>query len=129
LGGLSSRPWGATIDVGKGEIMFDINGKRSSFEFRPRLEACNMIEVKYVPPHRRVVKEEPRKKEGLKKKKEPKKKDVKKAKEDVASVKTKEEKPLVKTKKMTKPEDKPVPKMVRKWVPKISMPAKSVDPK
>jgi hypothetical protein len=90
---------GATIDVGKGEIMFDINGERSSFKFRPRLEACNMIEVKDVPPHRRVVKEEPRKKEGLKKKKEPKKKDVKKIKEGVASVKTKEEKPLVKTKK------------------------------
>jgi hypothetical protein len=84
---------GATIDVGKGEIMFDINGERSSFKFRPRLEACNMIEVKDVPPHRHVVKEEPRKK------KEPKKKDVKKIKEGVASVKTKEEKPPVKTKK------------------------------
>jgi hypothetical protein len=24
---------GATIDVGKGEIMFDINGERSSFKF------------------------------------------------------------------------------------------------
>jgi hypothetical protein len=57
---------GATIDVDKGEIMFDINGERSSFKFRPRLEACNMNEVKDVPPHRRVVKEEPRKKEGLK---------------------------------------------------------------
>jgi hypothetical protein len=88
---------GATIDVGKGEIMFDINGERSSFKFRPRLEECNMIGVKDVPPHRRVVKEEPRKKEGLKKKKEPKKKDVKKVEEDVASVKTKEEKPPVKT--------------------------------
>jgi hypothetical protein len=117
----------ATIDVGKGEIMFDINRERSSFKFRPCFEVCNMIEVKNVPPHRRVVKEEPRKKEGLKKKKEPKKKDVKKVKEDVASVKTKEEKPLVKTKKMTKPEDKPIPKMVRKWVPKIATPAKSVD--
>jgi hypothetical protein len=30
---------------------------------------------------------------------------------------------------MTKPEDKPVPKMVLKWVPKIATPAKSVDPK
>jgi hypothetical protein len=30
---------------------------------------------------------------------------------------------------MTKPEDKPVPKMVRKWVPKIAALAKSVDPK
>jgi hypothetical protein len=64
---------GATIDVGKGEIMFDINEERSSFKFRPRLEVCNMIEVKNVPPHRHVVKEEPREKEGLKKKKEPKK--------------------------------------------------------
>jgi hypothetical protein len=65
---------GATIDVGKGGINFDINDEKSSFKFRPRLEVCNMIEVKYVPPHRRVVKEEPREKEGLKKKKEPKKK-------------------------------------------------------
>jgi hypothetical protein len=78
-----------------------------------------MIEVKYVLPHRRIVKEEPRKKEGVKKKEEPKKKDVKKIKEGVASVNTKEQKPLVKTKKMTKPENKPVPKMVRKWVPKM----------
>jgi hypothetical protein len=82
-----------------------------------------MIEVKYVPPHRRIVKEEPRKKE------EPKKKDVKKIKEVVASVKTKEQKPHVKTKKMTKPENKPVPKMVRKWVPKIGTPEESIDPK
>jgi hypothetical protein len=119
----------ATIDVGKGEIMFDINGERSSFKFRPRLEACNMVEVKNVPRQRRVVKEEPKKKEGLKKKKEPKNKDVKKIKEIVASVKTKEEKPPMNTKKMTKPEDKPVPKMVQKWVPKIATPAKSVDPK
>jgi hypothetical protein len=118
---------GATIDVGKGEIMFDSNGERSSFKFRPRLKACNMIEVKNAPLHRRVVKEEPKNKEGLKKKKEPKKKDVKKIKEGVASVKTKQEKLPVKTKKMTKPEDKPMPKMVRKWVPNISTPAKSVD--
>jgi hypothetical protein len=90
---------GATIDVGKGEIMFNINGERSSFKFQPRLETCNMIDVKDVPPHCRIVKEEPRKKEGLKKKKEPKKKDIKKIKEGVASVKTKEEKPPVKTKK------------------------------
>jgi hypothetical protein len=73
---------GSTIDVGKGEIMFVINGERSSFKFRPSLEVCNIIEVKYVPPHRRVVNEEPRKKEELKKK------DVKKIKEVVASVKT-----------------------------------------
>jgi hypothetical protein len=47
---------GATIDVGKGEINFDINGEKSSFKFRPCLEVCNMIEVKYVPPHHRIVK-------------------------------------------------------------------------
>jgi hypothetical protein len=47
---------GATIDVGKGEIKFDINGERSSFKFRPRLEVCNLIKVKYIPPHRRVIK-------------------------------------------------------------------------
>jgi hypothetical protein len=75
------------------------------------------------------VKGEPKEKEGLKKKKEPTKMNVKKIKEGVASVKTKEEKSSVKTKKMTKPEDKPAPKMVRKWVPKIATPAKSVDPK
>jgi hypothetical protein len=121
---------GATIGVGKGEIKFDINGERSSFKFRPRLEVCNMIEVKYVPPHHHVVKEEPRKKEEPKKnKEEPKKKEAKKIKEVVASVKTKEQKPPVKTKKMTKPKNKPVPKMVRKWVPKIATPTKSVDPK
>jgi hypothetical protein len=119
---------GATIDVGKGENNIDINGEKSSFKFRPHLKVCNMIEVKYVPPHRHIVKEEPREKEELKKKKEPKK-DVKKIKEDVASVKTKEQKPPVKTKKMTKPENKPVPKMVRKWVPKNATPSKSVDSK
>jgi hypothetical protein len=110
---------GATIDAGKGEIKFDINSERSSFKFRPHLKVCNMIKVKYIPPHRRV-KEEPRKKE------EPEKKEAKEIKVVVASVKIKEQKPLVKTKKMTKPENKPAPKMVQKWVPKIATPAKSV---
>jgi hypothetical protein len=110
---------GATIDAGKGEIMFDINGERSSFKFRPRIEACNMIGVKG----------EPKQKEGLKKEEGAEKMNVNKIKEVVASVKTKEEKPPVKAKKMTKPEDKPAPKMVRKWVPKIATPAKRVDPK
>jgi hypothetical protein len=49
-------------------------------------------------------------------------------KEVVASVtKTKGQSQPVKTKNMTKPKNKPVPKMVRKWVPKIATPAKSVD--
>jgi hypothetical protein len=50
-------------------------------------------------------------------------------KEGVASVKTKGQSQPVKTKKMTKPKNKSVPNMVRKWVPKIAMPAKSVYPK
>jgi beta-glucosidase/6-phospho-beta-glucosidase/beta-galactosidase len=50
-------------------------------------------------------------------------------KEGVASDKTKGQRQPVKTKKMTTPKNKPVPKMVQKWVPKIAMPAKSVDPK
>jgi hypothetical protein len=48
-------------------------------------------------------------------------------KEVVASVKTKRQSQPVKTKNMTKPKNKPVPKMERKWVPKISTPTKSVD--
>jgi hypothetical protein len=111
----------ATIDVGKGEIKFNINGERSSFKFRPHFEVCNVIKVKYIPPYRRISKEEPRKKE------EPEQKEAKEIKEVVASVKIKEQKPPVKTKKMTKPENKPEPKMVWKWVHKIAMPTQSVD--
>jgi hypothetical protein len=48
-------------------------------------------------------------------------------KEVVASVKTKEQSQPMKTKNMTKLKNKPVPKVVRKWVPKIATPAKSVD--
>ena len=101
------------IDVGKGEIKFDINGTTSEFKFRPRLEVCNMINVKYVPPHRRVT-------EGkLKKEEESNKKEAKKEKEVVASIATnKIAAPVkiearstpVKTKKMTNLEDKPAPK-------------------
>jgi hypothetical protein len=50
-------------------------------------------------------------------------------KEVVPSVMTKGQSQPVKTTNMTKPKDKPVPKMVRKWVPKIATPAKSADPK
>jgi hypothetical protein len=50
-------------------------------------------------------------------------------KEVVPSVKTKRQSQPVKTKNMTKPKNKPVPKMVRKWVPKITTSTRSVDPK
>jgi hypothetical protein len=48
-------------------------------------------------------------------------------KEVVASVKTKGQSQPVKTKNTIKPKNKPVPNMVRKWVPKIATPAKSID--
>jgi hypothetical protein len=50
-------------------------------------------------------------------------------KEVVASVKTKGQSQPVNTKNMTKPKNKPMLKMVQKWVPKIAMPAESIDPK
>jgi hypothetical protein len=48
-------------------------------------------------------------------------------KEVVASVKTTGQSQPVKTKNMTKPTNKPMPKMVQKWVPKIATTTKSVD--
>ena len=43
---------GAQIDVGAREICFNINGKEENFDFRPRLEQCSMIRIKYTPNHR-----------------------------------------------------------------------------
>jgi hypothetical protein len=77
----------------------------------------------HIPPHHHVSKEEPRKKE------ESEKEEAKKIKKVVAFVKIKEQKSPVKTKKMTKSKNKHAPKMVQNWVPKIAMPAKSIDPK
>jgi hypothetical protein len=50
-------------------------------------------------------------------------------KEVVASVRTKGQSQPVKIKNMTKPKNNPTPKMVRKWVRKIAMLVKSVNPK
>ena len=120
------------IDVGKGEIKFDINGTTSEFKFRPCLEVCNMINVKYVPPHRCVTEEK------LKKEEEPNKKEAKKEKEVVASIATKKiaapvkieaRSTPVKTKKMSNLEDKLAPRIMRKWVPKTAVPSPSVGPK
>jgi hypothetical protein len=110
LGDNSIRyPAGITEDarVKVGEIKFDIYGEGSALKFQPHFEVCNMFKVKYVPPHHLFIKVEPEKKEA-------------KIKEVVASVKTKKESQPVKTKKMTK---------LKKWVPKIATPTKSVDPK
>ena len=40
---------GAQIDVGAGEIRFNINGKEEKFDFWPRQEQCSMIKIKYGP--------------------------------------------------------------------------------
>jgi len=41
---------GAQIDVGAGEIRFNINGQEVKFEFRPRRQQeCNMICILYGP--------------------------------------------------------------------------------
>jgi hypothetical protein len=74
-----------------------------------------MNKVKYIPPHHRV-KEEPKNKE------EPKKKEAKEINEVVASVKIKEQKLLVKTKKMTKTENKPAPRWCRSGYPRLQHP-------
>ena len=40
---------GAQIDVGAGEIRFNIHGNEEKFTFRPRKEQCSMICIKYKP--------------------------------------------------------------------------------
>ena len=40
----------AQIDVGAGEIRFNINDQEEKFEFRPRRqESCNKIRIRYGP--------------------------------------------------------------------------------
>jgi hypothetical protein len=51
---------------------------------------------------------------------------VKKIKKDVASIKTKEQKPPMKTKKMTKPENKPVPKWCGSGYPRLQRPQRAL---
>ncbi|RCV11123.1 hypothetical protein SETIT_2G162200v2 [Setaria italica] len=52
------KPARANIDVGKGEIKFDINGTMSAFKFFPRFEVCNMISSMYILPHHHIKQEE-----------------------------------------------------------------------
>jgi hypothetical protein len=39
----------AQIDVGSGEVHFNIHGNEEKFTFRPRKEQCSMICIKYGP--------------------------------------------------------------------------------
>ena len=93
--------------------------------------SCNMINVKYVPPHRCFTEEKLKKEEELNKK-EAKKKEVVVSiatKKIAAPIKIKARSTPVKTKKMTNLEDKPAPRIVRKWVPKTAAPSLSIGPK
>ncbi|XP_039815273.1 uncharacterized protein LOC120678186 [Panicum virgatum] len=49
LGGPFLSTAGAHIDVGLGEICFNINGKEEKFLFRPKKEQCSMINIKSGP--------------------------------------------------------------------------------
>jgi hypothetical protein len=40
---------GAYIDVGVGEIRFNINGKEEKFQLRPKKEQCSMVNIKSGP--------------------------------------------------------------------------------
>ena len=105
----------ANSDVGKGEIKFDINGTTSEFKFRPCLEVRNMINVKYVSPHRRVTEEKPKKEE------EPNKKEAKEI-EVIASIVTKKIAAPVKKKAKSQPmktkkDDQRSMMALQSWVP------------
>ena len=54
---------GAHIDVGAGEIRFNINGKEERFPFRPKKEQCSMINNKYRPNVQEEAEESSPKKE------------------------------------------------------------------
>ncbi|XP_066163392.1 uncharacterized protein [Oryza sativa Japonica Group] len=58
---------GANIDVGTGNIHFDINRKEEKFEFQPRTEQCSMVRIKYGPNPQniQVVEVEPPKIDSL----------------------------------------------------------------
>jgi hypothetical protein len=77
-----------------------------------------MIKVKYIPPNHCISKEEPRKKEEPEKKEE--------IKEVVASVKIKEQKPHVRTKKMTKSENKLCQRWCGSGYPRLQCPQRAL---
>ena len=45
---------GAQINVGAGEIRFNINGKEERFPFQPKVEQCSMIKIKFGPSARGI---------------------------------------------------------------------------
>jgi hypothetical protein len=58
---------GAQINVGAGEIRFNINGKEERFPFQPKVEQCSMIKIKFGPNSRGIqeVVVTPRKKDNM----------------------------------------------------------------
>ena len=58
---------GAQINVGAGEICFNINGKKERFPFQRKVEQCSMIKIKFGPNPRGIqeVVVTPRKKDDM----------------------------------------------------------------
>ena len=58
---------GAQVNVGAGEIRFNINGKEERFPFQPKTEQCSMIKIKFRPNPRGIqeVMVTPRKKDNM----------------------------------------------------------------
>ena len=56
---------GAHIDVGAGEIRFNINGKEERFPFWPKKEQCSMINNKSGPNIQKEAEESSPKKEPM----------------------------------------------------------------
>jgi hypothetical protein len=52
-----------SIDIGKREINFNIDGVRSAFKLL-RFEVCIMINVNYVLPYRHIGREDPKENEA-----------------------------------------------------------------
>ena len=57
----------AQINVGAGEIRFNINDKEERFPFQPKVEQCSMIKIKFGPNSRGIqeVVVTPRKKDNM----------------------------------------------------------------
>ena len=58
---------GAQINIGAGEIRFNINGKEERFPFQPKVEQCSMIKIKFGPNSRGIqeVMVTPQKKDNM----------------------------------------------------------------
>ena len=115
---------GAQIDVGAGEILFNINDKEEKFNFRLRQEQCSMIRIKYGsnPQGIKEVEIQPQLVDSLikknkenKKRQEPKKNNPKKKEETPKVVPTPPKKEKVWKQKQEAPKSTTRPLRQTKW--------------